>query len=90
MPGPRLNDTERHLQGWWDSLTNVQNPYLKKMLIDSSTPIRGISHCDLDIKYPVTIFVGKMDQGKVHYCSWQLWHSTMITSLREKLLKIFL
>lgn len=65
MPGTRLNDTERHLQGWWNSLINAQEcSYLKKLLIDSSTPIRGISHCDLDIKYPVTIFCGKNGSGK--------------------------
>ena len=64
MPGTRLNDTEHHLQFFWASLGQDKDVYLKKIIINSQTPIRGIKKCTLDIKYPITVLCGKNGSGK--------------------------
>lgn len=64
MPGTRLNDTERKLKSWWQALSPTQVPFLKRVIIQSDVPIRGIKKCVFNINYPITVLCGKNGSGK--------------------------
>jgi energy-coupling factor transporter ATP-binding protein EcfA2 len=65
MPGSRMNDTERHLENWWNSTTtNFINPVLSGISIKGTPGLRGITDLDITFEYPFTVICGQNGSGK--------------------------
>jgi len=64
MPGTRLNDTERHLQEWWNAGGNARYPALRHISVRGEPGIRGIKKLDIDFDNPLTVICGKNGSGK--------------------------
>ena len=65
MPGNHLNCIEKDLKKLWNSNSDI--PFLTGISINDGAPIRGLKNCNVEFRYPITVFCGKNGSGKTTF-----------------------
>jgi len=64
MPGGRLSKTEESLVARWDQPNTYPFPLLRAVSLDDATSLRGIRDVRLELRYPLTVLIGRNGIGK--------------------------